>query len=173
MKDGNITPQILFQSSQLATVCLCRLQADKNDVYLFQGDFDCISHIFHAKVDYSSGQSCHLVSVRHRQVPGTGEGHKKVCFYWEMTSRIQRKRREVIAVGQRKPISCGEPTFVQSSVVDNKEFVFPVVLRPSVRRATRSQVLYRQHHLHNRIHDHWYLGIHFFHCRPVFMWSLR
>ena len=31
---------------------------------------------------------------------------------------------EVNAVGQWKPISCGEPTFVQGSVVDNKEFVF-------------------------------------------------
>ena len=44
---------------------------------------------------------------------------------------------EVIAVGQWKPISCGEPTFVQSSVVDNREFVcFLELLRPSVTRAT-------------------------------------
>ena len=32
---------------------------------------------------------------------------------------------EVSAVGQWKPITCGEQTFVQSSVGDNKEFVFP------------------------------------------------
>eukprot|EP00450_Noctiluca_scintillans_P001620 CAMPEP_0194485878 /NCGR_PEP_ID=MMETSP0253-20130528/6727_1 /TAXON_ID=2966 /ORGANISM="Noctiluca scintillans" /LENGTH=1972 /DNA_ID=CAMNT_0039325899 /DNA_START=10 /DNA_END=5925 /DNA_ORIENTATION=+ len=34
---------------------------------------------------------------------------------------------EVNAVGECKPISCGEPTFVQNSVVDNKEYVFPEI----------------------------------------------
>ena len=34
---------------------------------------------------------------------------------------------EVNAVGQWEPISCGEPTSVQGSVVDNKEFVFHVI----------------------------------------------
>ena len=53
--------------------------------------FWCISHIFHAKVDDSPGQSCPLVSDRHRWVSGTPEDHKKICFYWEMTSRVQCK----------------------------------------------------------------------------------
>ena len=53
--------------------------------------FWCISHIFHAKVDDSPGQSCLLVSDRHRWVSGAPEDHKKICFYWEMTSRIQCK----------------------------------------------------------------------------------
>ena len=49
---------------------------------------------------------------------------------------------------------------------------FLILLRTSVRRATRAQVLYRQHHLHNRIHDHWYLYIRFF-LPTCSMWSLR
>ena len=34
-------------------------------------------------------------------------------------------------------------------------------LRTSIRRATRPQVLYRQHQLQKRLHGHWYLCIHF------------
>ena len=30
-----------------------------------------------------------------------------------------------LVLARWKPSSCGEPTFVQSSVVDNKEFVYP------------------------------------------------
>ena len=71
---------------------------------------------FHTKVDCPSRQSCPFVSGRHRKVSGTPEDHRKVCFYREMTSRIQRKWRKVVAVEQLQPIFCGQPTFVQSSV---------------------------------------------------------
>ena len=43
--------------------------------------------------------------------------------------------------------------------------------RSSVRRATRPQVLYRQHHLHERFRDRWCLYVHFF-WLTGFMWSL-
>ena len=43
---------------------------------------------------------------------------------------------EVFVVGVWKPISWGEPTSAQGSVVGNKQFVFLELLHPSVRRAT-------------------------------------
>ena len=45
------------------------------------------------------------------------------------------------------------------------------LLRPSVRRVTRSQVLYRQQHRRKRLYGHWYFCTH---ISPIgFMWSLR
>ena len=48
---------------------------------------------------------------------------------------------------------------VYPSVVDNKEFVFPEMRRPSARRATRPLVFFRLHHLHKRLTRHRYFRI--------------
>ena len=49
--------------------------------------------------------------------------------------------------------------------VDNKAFVFLHLLRITHRRATRPQVLFRQHHPHKRLHDHYLCVRLLFYCQ--------
>ena len=63
----------------------------------------------------------------------------------------------------------GNPTLAEKGHLSRvqwwtrKSLFFLQFLRTSVRRASRQQVLCRQHQLQKRLHGHWYLCIHFLH----------
>ena len=109
----------LFPSSRSVTGCLCQLQADKNDVYLFPVHFDCISHIFHTKVDLSIET---VLSPRVRQTPlglwdalGSQESLLQLGDDFSYSTQMARSGRSGTV---EAPYLADNRRLVQSSVVD-------------------------------------------------------